>query len=56
MLRLGMTRFMDTHERTHRNNSVAVVGDGSATDVNPLIRQLLLAREALDRSLNRRVA
>jgi hypothetical protein len=47
---------MDAHKWKHSNNNAAVVSDGSVGDANPLIRQLLLACDALEQSLNEQAA
>lgn len=50
MLASGMTRLADMPDRTHDTTVAAKSSDGLPADVNPLIRQLLLAREALKES------
>ncbi len=47
MLRLAMTPTAECHERAHDSNNTSKPNDGFATDVNPLIRQLLLARDTM---------
>ena len=47
MLRRGMTRLTESHERAHDTNCAANASDVFVADVNPLIRQLLLACETL---------
>ncbi len=48
MLHFGLTPTTKTHERAHDNSDVLKPSDGIASDINPLIRQLLLARNTVD--------
>jgi len=56
MPRLGTMQTTESYRRTRNTNGVSKTSDGFATDVNPLIRQWLLAREVLKESPKRQAA
>ncbi len=49
MRRRGMTRLTETHERMHDATEGASANEVFVADVNPLMRQLLLACEAINK-------